>query len=209
MNAAGRTTPNNSFWYRLASAILPLLVVGSISAFVQDEAFHIDPSQSSVKFTLSDVLHTIHGEFHLKPGELLFDPAAGRISGQIVVDARSGESGNGMRDRKMHKEILDSERYPEISFRADQVNGVVADQGKSSVMVHGTFNIHGVDREITVPAAVELDGDHWTAAVHFTIPYVKWGMKNPSTLFLRVNDSVEIDLVVAGSVVRHASNSVQ
>ena len=62
------------------------------------------------------------------------------------------------------------------------------------------FSIHGVDREITVPAEVEMSADHWTATVHFTVPYEKWGMKNPSNLFLRVNDSVEIDLTAAGSV---------
>jgi len=119
-----------------------------------------------------------------------------------VVDAKSGESGSGMRDRKMHKEVLESERYPEISFRPDRVEGQLASQGKSSVKVHGMFRIHGVDQEITVPAEVEMNADHWVATVHFTVPYQKWGMKNPSTLFLRVNDSVEIDLTAAGSVVQ-------
>ena len=33
-----------------------------------------------------------------------------------------------------------------------------------------------------------------TAKIHFTIPYVKWGLKNPSTLFLRVSDKVDIDI---------------
>ena len=118
----------------------------------------------------------------------------------MVVDATSGESGSGMRDRKMHKEILESERYPEIAFRPDRIEGPVASQGKSSVKVHGMLSIHGVDREIMVPAEVEMSADHWTATVHFTVPYAKWGMKNPSTLFLRVNDFVEIDLVASGSV---------
>jgi hypothetical protein len=30
-------------------------------------------------------------------------------------------------------------------------------------------------------------------------------MKNPSTLFLRVNDSVEIDLIAAGGVARRSA----
>jgi hypothetical protein len=64
------------------------------------------------------------------------------------------------------------------------------------------FSIHGVDREITVQAEVAIESDHWSANVHFTVPYEKWGMKNPSTLFLRVNDSVEIDLAATGRVVR-------
>jgi len=105
-----------------------------------------------------------------------------------------------MRDRKMHREVLEREKYPEISFHPDRFEGQVAAAGKSSVKVHGMFGIHGVEREITVPAEVEMSVDHWTAHVHFTVPYEKWGMKNPSTLFLRVNDSVEIDLTTAGVV---------
>jgi polyisoprenoid-binding protein YceI len=124
------------------------------------------------------------------------------LSGEILVDAKSGETGNGMRDRKMHKDVLETERYPEISFHPDRVEGAVASEGKSSVKVHGMFRIHGVDREITVPAQLEMSSDSWTATVHFTVPYAKWGMKNPSTFFLRVSDSVEIDMVAAGNVIQ-------
>jgi len=188
-------------------AALTLLAALSISAAAQDTAFQLDPAQTSVKFTLGDVLHTVRGTFKLKRGALRFEPASGKISGEVVVDATSGDSGSGMRDRKMHKEVLESEQYPEISFRPDRIEGPVASQGKSSVKVHGMFNIHGVDREITVPADVEMSADHWTATVHFTVPYEKWGMKNPSTLFLRVKDSVEIDLVAAGSVAKRSAIS--
>jgi polyisoprenoid-binding protein YceI len=133
---------------------------------------------------------------------LELDPTSGKLLGEIVVDAGSGRSGSGMRDRKMNKEVLESNLYPEIAFRPDKIEGSVATQGKSSVKVHGMFSIHGTDHEITVPAEVEMSADHWSAAVHFTIPYAKWGMKNPSTLFLRVNDSVEIDLAAAGNVAK-------
>ena len=39
---------------------------------------------------------------------------------------------------------------------------------------------------------------YWTATLHFAIPYAKWGMKNSSTLFLRVSESVDIDLTASG-----------
>lgn len=179
-----------------------ILVVAAVSAVAraQQSTLGLDPAKTSVKFTLADVLHTVHGTFLLKRGELQFDPSSGKISGEIVVDARSGESGSGMRDRKMHKEVLQSERYPDISFRPDRVEGTVATPGRRSVQVHGIFRIHGTDHEITVPADVEMAADHWTATVHFTVPYAKWGMKNPSTLFLRVSDSVEIDLTGSGNI---------
>ena len=187
---------------------LGVVVLLIISAAAQEQTFQIDPAQSTVKFTLGDVLHTVHGSFALKHGELQVQPT-GKLSGEIVVDATSGNSGSGMRDRKMNKEVLESARYPEIDFRPDRFDGEVAAQGKSSVMVHGMFSIHGTTREVTVPAQVERDGDHWTANVHFTVPYAKWGMKNPSTLFLKVNDTVEIDLSAAGSVTTSTAISNQ
>jgi polyisoprenoid-binding protein YceI len=187
-----------------ATLLLTLVRPGA----AQERDFHLDPQQTSVKFTLSDVLHTVRGSFKLKQGALQLEPS-GNVAGAIVVDAKSGESGNGIRDRKMHREVLESDRYPEISFRPDRVEGSVATSGKSSVMIHGMFSIHGLDREISVPAQVEINADYWTAMVHFTIPYQKWGMKNPSTLFLRVSDTVEIDLVAAGSVATCDANSLQ
>lgn len=190
--------------YRLCLALSTLLAAVALSAVAQDRAFQLDPSQTSVTFTLGDVLHTVHGTFRLKRGSMEFEPSSGKVTGEIVVDAGSGDSGSGMRDRKMNKEILESSRYPEIVFHPDRVEGAVASQGKSAVQVHGMFSIHGIDHEITVPADVEMAADHWTATVHFTVPYAKWGMKNPSTLFLKVKDSVEIDLVAAGNVLRPA-----
>jgi polyisoprenoid-binding protein YceI len=176
------------------------LGVASVATAAQDVAFLLDPQRTTVNFTLGDVLHTVHGTFRLKQGSLRLDPRSGKLTGEIVVDAKSGESGSGMRDRKMHREILESDRYPEIAFHPDRVEGTVSLQGKSSVRVHGIFNIHGSDHELTVPAEVEVSGDHWTATLHFAVPYANWGMKNPSTLFLRVNESVDIDLNAAGTI---------
>lgn len=177
-----------------------MLMAAVLPAQAQQASFAINPAHSSVKFTLADVLHTVHGTFQVSRGSLQLDRGAGKLSGEIVVDAKSGDTGNGARDRKMHKEVLESERYPEISFRPDRIEGSVAAQGKSSVRVQGIFSIHGVDRQITVPADLDVSADHWNAQVRFTVPYVKWGMKNPSTLFLRVSESVEIDLLVDGNL---------
>jgi len=178
------------------------LALSSVAAAAQDTVLRLDPAHTTVKYTLGDVLHTVHGTFRLKQGTLQLDPASGKLSGEIVVDARSGESGTAMRDRKMHREVLESERYPEITFRPDRVDGVISLPGKSSAQVHGIFSIHGADHELTSPAEVEMTSDHWTATVHFSVPYVKWGLKNPSTLFLRVSESVDIDLMAGGSIVK-------
>jgi len=164
----------------------------------QEVTLNFDPAQTTVDFTLGDVLHTVHGSFRLKTGQVRFDPATNSISGELVVDAPSGNSGSTGRDRKMHKEILQSVRYPEVTFRPDRVDGKVLASGRSAVQVHGMFGILGVEHEITVPAQVELAPDHWSLAVHFAVPYVKWGLKDPSTFILRVEKTVDIDLNARG-----------
>ena len=165
-----------------ALGILALLW-SSIAAAAQDLALRLEPERTTIHFTLGAALHTVHGNFRLKRGALRLDPASGKLTGEIVVDAQSAQSGNGTRDRKMHREVLESERYSEIIFRPDRVEGTVAAEGKSSVQVHGIFSIHGTDHELTVPAEVEMRPDGWSASVHFAIPYVKWGRKNPRYCF--------------------------
>jgi polyisoprenoid-binding protein YceI len=188
---------------------LVVLLTAAILVRAQQATLQLDPSKTTVQFILGAELHTVHGTFQARQSALQFDPASGQVSGQILVDAKSGETGNGMRDRKMNNDVLESDRYPEINFRPTKIDGPVAQRGKSTVTIHGMINIHGADREITFPAQVEMDADRWTATVHFTVPYAKWGMKNPSTFFLRVSDSVDIDLVTSGSVVRHTASSAR
>jgi polyisoprenoid-binding protein YceI len=156
------------------------------------------PAKTTVEFTLGDTLHTVRGVFELKRGKVNYNPSTAEVSGEIVLDATSGHSGNSMRDKKMHKEILESAKYPEIIFRPDHVEGKVLAEGPSAVQVHGVFTIHGADHEMTLPVQVEMAPDHWTASAHFVVPYEKWGIKNPSTFILRVSESVEIDVHASG-----------
>jgi polyisoprenoid-binding protein YceI len=181
-----------------AFCILMAASGGVIAAHAQEVTLSFVPQQTVVKFTLGDVLHTVHGTFNLKSGVVHFNPTTNEISGEVVVDARTGDSGSGTRDRKMHKDILESERYPEVTFRPDHVEGSVPAQGSATVQVHGIFGIHGAEHEVIVPAQVALAPSQWTLSVHFDVPYVAWGLRDPSTLFLRVGKTVAIDLSASG-----------
>ena len=177
-----------------------LVFLCSVAAQAQSQELRLqfNPSKTTIAFTLGDILHTVHGSFQLKSGDVEYKIATKIVSGNLIVDATSGQSGNHSRDHKMHKEILESGRYPVISFRPDRVEGNVASMGSSTIQVHGMFSIHGSDHELSMPVRVEVFPDHWTADTHFTVPYVKWGIKNPSTFVLRVSESVEIDVHASG-----------
>jgi len=160
----------------------------------------VDPAKSSAAITLTGNFHTVEGSFALKRGAIRYDPATGKTGGEIVFDATSGKTGNDGRDNKMHKSVIESARFPEIVFRPDHADGTLAAPGDSTLQVHGMFVIHGSEHEITVPVEVRLEGNIWTAKASFEIPYAKWGMKNPSVLFLRVAGSVGVQLHAAGSM---------
>jgi polyisoprenoid-binding protein YceI len=167
---------------------ISLLLLCAGAVFASDTVLELNPAKTEVAFTVSDPLHTVHGTFKLKRGNIRFDPESGKASGEIVIDVPSGASGSGMRDRRMHKDILESQKYPEAVFSPDRVDGRL---GQPEVDVHGTLRIHGADHEMMLHFKVGADG---TASTHFTIPYVQWGMKNPSNFLLKVGDKVEVEV---------------
>jgi polyisoprenoid-binding protein YceI len=164
----------------------------------QEMVLDLDPAQSVVNFTLPDVVHTVHGAFKLKSGAVRFDPATGKAVGEVIVDVASGDSGSSARDRRMHKDILESSRYPDAVFAPDRFDGHFGPDGSADLQVHGLFKIHGTEHEVTFPMRVEMQGEQVTATTHFVIPYVKWGMKNPSNFILRVSDKVQIEIRATG-----------
>jgi polyisoprenoid-binding protein YceI len=177
-----------------------LLVLFSIAISAAAADYHLElaPESTKINWTLGDVLHTVHGTFKLKRGDVHFDPESGKASGEVVVDAKSGESGSGARDGRMHKNVLESAKYPEAMFAPDRVDGKVEVSGASTVKLHGMFTIHGAEHEITVPVAVTAKDGQLTAVIKFELPYVAWGMKDPSNMLLKVNKQVEMEIETSG-----------
>ena len=185
----------NSFWIALlASVLVP------VASQAQQTLIKLDSVKTHIAWTLGDVLHTVEGTFAMKSGTIMFNPQTGEASGQIVVDASTGNSGNGMRDSKMKKDVLEVTRYPEIVFTAKQVTGFVAGKDSQTVQVAGEFTIHGATHPLTLTLPITLNGTHVGAQTKFEVPYEKWGMKNPSTLFLKVSDTVQIDITASGEL---------
>jgi polyisoprenoid-binding protein YceI len=160
----------------------------------------LDPAKTRADILLSGNFHTVDGSFALKRGAIHYDPATGKASGEVVFDATSGKTGSDGRDKKMHKDVLESARYPEIAFRPDHAEGALTPTGDSTLQVHGMFAIHGAEHEMTLPVQVSLQGDTWTAKTTFQVPYIKWGMKSPNMLFLRVANVVDVQFHAAGNV---------
>src|ERR1700738_718920 len=164
----------------------------------------VDPARSEVHWTLGTTLHTVHGTFVISRGTIEVAPVTGKAGGEIVADARSGESGNESRDKKMHREILESERFAQIVFRPERIDGKLLEAATSSLRLHGVFLLHGQEHEMDLPVVAASDGERWTGTTHFSVPYIQWGLKNPSNFILKVKPEVEVEIKLAGVVKKAA-----
>jgi polyisoprenoid-binding protein YceI len=186
-----------------SSVIAALVIVSAQLAQAQNRSLKVllDPAQTEIRWKLSGGLHSTHGAFKLKRGEFFFNPATGVAEGEILVDATTGESGNAARDKRMQDEVLESNRYPAVFFHPTEIKGgFKAGEGTQELVAEGTFNIHGADHPLELPLKVQMSADAVTATTRFTVPYVAWGMKNPSRFLIRVGKQVEIEVTAKGTI---------
>jgi polyisoprenoid-binding protein YceI len=185
-----------------AARALPQTAQSAVQTKPAEVTLNLDVAQSKLHWTLDSSLHTVHGTFNLKRGAVKFDPATGSASGEIVVYATSGDSGNDGRDKKMHDEILESARYPEVIFRPTKIEGKVSVLGTSEVQVQGKFLLHGSEHDLTVPVHAELTGGNWKGTAKFSVPYIQWGLKSPNTFLLKAAPVVDVELELSGTLQR-------
>jgi len=183
----------------LALLLSPLLALAAtLPAAAEDVVVQLDPEATEVSFVLGATGHDVHGTFGFDEGTIRFDPVTGKASGELVVNAADAETGNGSRDKTMHGKVLESDQYPEIVFHVEQVEGALPEQGQGSLQLHGTMEIHGAEHPLTMPAEVDRQGDTIHATTHFDVPFVDWGMEDPSFLFLRVEKNVAVTVETEG-----------
>ena len=165
----------------------------------------VDADASEITFVLGGNVHTVHGSFRIASGSVLFDPGDGSLSGRVVADATSGAAENPKVVKRMHKEVLESAAFPEIVFRPKRIE--LPFDGGAGAELTGAFEIHGSTHALTFPVEVAMDADRVTASATLDVPYVAWGMKDPSRLVFRSAKEVRVEVRLVGRVTPYAEAS--
>jgi polyisoprenoid-binding protein YceI len=181
-------------------AVLALGVILAPAALAQHQTFAVNPDASEVKMTLNTTHEVVNGTFHIQSGSIEFDRSAPKMSGSVAVLAGSGKTGNDSRDKKMNKDILKVDQYTTVSFAPKTYTGTIARSGDSTIQVSGVFTLLGNPHDLTIPMQIHMDGSKATVRAQFVLPYVQWGLKNPSFMFWKAENDVAIDLNLVGQV---------
>ena len=181
-------------------AVFALAVILAPAALAQHQTFAVNPDASEVKMTLNTTHEVVNGTFHIRSGSIEFDRSNPKMSGSVAVLAGSGKTGNDSRDKKMNKDILKVDQYTTVSFAPKTYTGTIAPSGDSTIQVSGVFILLGNPHDLTIPMQIHMDGSKATARAQFVVPYVQWGLKNPSFMFWKAENDVAIDLNLVGEV---------
>src|SRR6202167_6264234 len=153
--------------------VFALAVLLAPVALAQQQTFVANPDASEVKMTLKTTHEVVNGTFHIQSGSLEFDRSAAKMSGSGVVLAGSGKTGNGSRDKKMNKDILEVEQHATLSFQPKSYTGAIAPPGDSTIQVTRILTRFGPPHEITIAILDHLEGTTPTAKADFVGPSIQ------------------------------------
>ena len=176
--------------------------VAFVSTMALGQHYKVDPGSSEIHFTLGASDGAVNGTFRLTSGEFTLDPSTGAMTGTIAVDASSGDSGNKKRDKKMTNDQMKAPTYATVTFAPTKFAGKLNDSGDSTGQVDGTFTLIGQAHPISVPMSVHMESGRFTATGEFTVPFVSWGMKDPSFMMFKVEKQVKVQLKLTGTVAK-------
>ncbi len=179
--------------------VLAALVL-TVSTSGAEQVLDLEPESTEVTFLLEATGHDVAGTLYLRTGRIRFDADTGAASGEVSIDARRAETGHQKRDKTMHKKVLDSEHHPLIVFKPERLEGEIAAEGASEVQLIGTVTLLGKEHPLTLPTTVSIADGKVTASTTFAVPYVEWGLHDPSIIFLRVAKVVDVTISAAGTL---------
>ena len=178
---------------------LPLLL---LPAAAQAQGTPRLPDGQVISGTLSFDGHATAGDFTGNTSDVTghFSGAADLTGARGWVEAlvKTLKTGNGKRDKDLNKS-MESDKYPTIRFDLERVNRLGGSADSAVVNLHGELKIHGVTRQVDLPATVRLS--RTDARVHSDFPlslkdYRIGGLKKLFGM-LKMYDGIEVhvDLV--------------
>jgi polyisoprenoid-binding protein YceI len=198
---------------RIALALAPALALPVLAA---PESFDFkDPKNGNkIEFKLDAPMEKIAGAANDISGVVTFDPQdPGATRGKIAVATASLTVPNAMQTSIMRgSQWLDAGQFPQITFEAKQLKNVKTHGDNTTADVVGTFTLHGVSKELTIPVEMKYLKDKLAerlggsqkgdllviTSTNFSIQRADFNIM-PGKNLDKVADTIQLTLGVAGA----------
>jgi polyisoprenoid-binding protein YceI len=128
----------------------PTLIAAALSAsaFAAPETFVIDNGHTFPSFSYSHFGYSVQtSRFNKTTGKVVLDKAAKTGSVDVVIDAKSVDTGSSLFNEHIQGEdFLDTAKYPTATFKSTGVKF----EGDKPVAVEGNLTLKGVTKPVTL-----------------------------------------------------------
>ena len=97
-------------------------------------------------------------------------------------------------NKELKEIVLETEKYPEMSFKSTNVTGKLNPSGVFEARIEGDLTMHGVTRRIVIPAEVKLVGSDLRSTGEFSLERSDFKVKATSAFhgMVRVRDKLKV-----------------
>lgn len=103
-------------------------------------------------------------------------------------------------NKELREIVFEPAKYPEIVFRSSSVSGKSLGAGQYDLRIAGALTLHGVTRQIVIPAKVTVNGNDLRAVGEFSIDRSDFNVKATSAFhgMVRVRKKVKFTFDIIG-----------
>lgn len=103
-------------------------------------------------------------------------------------------------NKELREMVLERAKYPEIVFRSTAVSGRMVGSNQYDLKIRGDLTLHGVTRQIVIPAKISVAGNDLRAIGEFSIDRHAFNVKATSAFhgMVRVRGKVKFDFDIVG-----------
>jgi len=191
---------------KLIAITLFLSIVATVSMAQEKSEFIIESGE--VEFISKVPMNTFKGTTSIISGSFFVNPEqlSDEISGEIVVDVVSLDTGIKKRNKHMFDNHLHPEEYPVIVFEPNEVFERLSDSlqnnKKTDIVLKGNFILHGVTKEIESIGTVVYNSENQSLDVEFGFDLLlsDFEIPRPAFLVMKVSDTIKIKVIFKAAV---------
>lgn len=178
----------------LAATLAAASVLAS-AATAQDSRGTI--KSAALWFDAKASLGPFRGITHTATGQMSGGPALASVRGFVEAESKSLSTDNSIRDHDMRK-TLEVEKYPSIRFDLDSVAVLTETTDSAKVELVGRLSIHGVTKQVRVPAQVRLDKTQARVTGSFDLVLPDYKITNLKRMLgaLKMEETIRVGLDV-------------
>ena len=173
-------------------------------AFAELQRFGLSPDQSQIVTRTDDPFgNVVKGILRLRQGEARGDMNRLQETATVslVIDASSYNSGIGLRDQDIQEQYLEVRQYPVIRFDSAGIQKIERPSSPKEpwqITVRGQLDLHGVQREVTVPLRLLYQGNKIIAEGSFRLLLEQFKIPVPRLLVWKAGNEVQVDFRIVG-----------